>query len=380
MIKKLRSIVLRVIRGKIQAHTVTFTARIISRANIVVVLDVVLDFYYKRTSRFITWDLSAIGPEAKKTRASFSSLNLGRKLMAKDLADFPNPFGSDLSIVIQGQVIAKNLLTKKIVSHYLNNFPEIKVILSTWENTSKIELGAFKEFIENPRFEIVLNNPPNVPGVFNVNNQIVSTRQGLLRALEHSEFAIKTRTDQLLSSPMVLKNLHVLWNANGRNQESKNRIVISSLNTFAFRFYGASDMFQFGKTHDLLNYWTQDLDERPISELTKLSNSMRQEGKKLVAEVYLNTNYFEKILGKPPVFSWRENLEFIREAFIIADQHSLGQIWIKNTHLANRWDFGFFPHKYYEFSHLDWVDLTIDSKDWLNREFLVDSEEFYTFE
>lgn len=368
------------LRGKIHAHANTFTARVISRANIALVLDAVLDFYYRRTSRFITWDLSAIGPEIKKTHASFSSLNLDRKLMSKNSADFSNPFGSDLSMVIQGQVIAKNFLTKNIVSHYLNNFPEMKVILSTWENTSKKELEAFKEFTENPRFEIVLNNPPDVPGVFNVNNQIVSTRQGLFRALEYSEFAIKTRTDQLLSSPMVLKNLHVLWNAHGRNQESKNRIVISSLNTFAFRFYGASDMFQFGKTHDLLNYWTQDLDERPISELTRLSNSMRQEGKKLVAEVYLNTNYFEKILGKPPVFSWRENLEFIREAFIIADQHSLGQIWIKNTHLANRWDFGFFPHKYYEFSHLDWVELTIDSKEWLNRESLVDSEEFYAFE
>jgi hypothetical protein len=380
MIKIQRARVSRALLGLFEARSNAFFARLASRMNLALILDLVLDSYYKRTSRFITWELSAIPFETNRTPISFSSLNLERKLKAKKSIDFPNPFGSELCIVIQGQIISKNFLTRNIVNYYLTNFSDVKVILSTWSNTSKIDLAAFEIFKANFRFKLVLTDPPKSPGVFNVNNQIISAREGLRPALEMSEFSIKTRTDQLLSSPMLLKNLHVTWNAHRLNKESKNRIVISSLNTFAFRFYGASDMFQFGRTQDLFSFWNQELDGRPHSELTKLSKSMRQEGKKLVAEVYLNTNYFEKVMGKPPVFSWKENIEFLKESFIIVDQHSLGQIWVKNTHLANRWDFGFFPHKYYEFSHLDWIGLILDSKEWLDQEHLVDSEDFYSHE
>lgn len=380
MIKIQRARVSRALLGLFEARSNAFFAGLASRLNLALILDLVLDSYYKRTSRFITWDLSAITFGTNKTPIAFSSLNLERKLKAKKSIDFPNPFGSELCIVIQGQIVSKNFLTRNIVNYYLTNFSDVKVILSTWSNTSKIDLAAFEIFKANYRFKLVLTDPPNSPGVFNVNNQIISAREGLRHALEMSEFSIKTRTDQLLSSPMLLKNLNVTWNAHRLNKESKNRIVISSLNTFAFRFYGASDMFQFGRTQDLLSYWNQELDGRPHSELTKLSKSMRQEGKKLVAEVYLNTNYFEKVTGKPPVFSWNENIEFLKESFIIVDQHSLGQIWVKNTHLANRWDFGYFPHKYYEFSHLDWIGLILDSKEWLDQEHLVDSEDFYSHE
>lgn len=380
MKKNLTLRVSRALRRIFQARANMLVSRLFSRLNLAIVLDVWLTLYYKRTSRFITWDLSAIGSKLKKRPYSFSSFNLEQKLKARESSSFPNPFGGELCIVIQGKVIAENFLTRNIVAYYLSNFNDIKIILSTWDDISNTDLAAFEVFKENPRFLIILTTPLDFPGVFNVNNQIVTTSQGLKHAIEISEFAIKTRTDQLLSSPMVLKNLYALWNTYGLNNASENRIVISSFNTFAFRFYGASDMFQFGKTQDLINYWSQDLDRRPNSELTKSSDSMRSEGKKLVAEVYLNTNYFEKVMGTPPNFSWKENLEFTKNAFVIADKHSLGQLWVKNTHLTNRWDFGFFPHKYYEFSHLDWVGLSLDLDEWLNRENLVDCEEFYAFE
>lgn len=380
MNKELRLRVSRAIRRRIQGFTTTIVSKAISSLNFELVIDRSLNLYYKKSSRFITWDVSAIGPKLNKKAISFSTLNEEKKLTAVQTNSFPNPFGQELSIVIQGQVISENFLTKNIVEFYLKNFKEINVIVSTWDDTPSLNLAAFDEHRENSRFHLILSKPPEVSGIFNVNNQIVSTRHGMEHALGISEFAIKTRTDQILSSPLLLRNLQTLWKLYGESQNSRNRIVVSSFNTFAFRFYGASDMFQFGKTEDLLNYWDQELDERPISELSEPSHSMRLEGMKLVAEVYLNTNYFKKIMKVNPCFAWKESLDFIRDAFIVADQHALGQTWLKNTHLSNRWNFNLFPHKYYELSHLDWIGLLSDSEVWLSQEHLIDSKEFYAFE
>jgi hypothetical protein len=380
MAMKLRGRVSRALRRRLHASAKPLISVAVSRLNLTLLLDAVFDSYYKRTSWFITWNPTSLEQKPVSSPYPITPLNLKKKVTQTSSGKFPNPFGSELTIVIQGQVISENLLTKKIVEHYLSNFNELKVVLSTWDNTPPKDLSVFEIVKDNPRFEILLNTPPHLPGVFNINNQIVSTREGLSRVVDQSKFAIKTRTDQLLSSPLLLENLNTLWKYHGEPKDLQCRLVVSSLNTFGFRLYGASDMFQFGKTQDLLNYWTQPLDERPISELTELSESMRAEAKKLVAEVYLNANYFEKVRGKVPSFSWSENLEFIRDAFVVADQHSLGQIWFKNTHLVNRWDFGFFPHKYYEFSHIDWIGLTHDSEKWLEREYLVDSKKFYDFE
>ncbi len=352
------------------------TSKLLANLNLTLLLDSTLARYYEKTSNFISWDITPLRGVRDFNSKTKDNIYLNRKLSANDSIPFLNPFGDDLAIVIQGQIIERNNLTRKIVQYYLENFNQIKIILSTWEDTPKDVLSEFDALLRNPRFEIVLSTPPQAPGVFNINNQIVSTKRGLERAVEDATYAIKTRTDQLLSSPALLRNLYSLWLTFGVG-EGESKIVVSSLNTFGFRFYGASDMFQFSKTKTLLHYWEQPLDYRPASELTQHSTSMRTEGKKRVAEVYLNSNYFKKIKGAEPTFSWIENLEFIRDYFVVIDQQALGQIWAKNTNLSNRWESGLFPNKYYEFSHLDWVGMCNSFNQWIDFDSLLESEDFF---
>lgn len=380
MLKKFTQRAWRSLERRANAIKIELISKSLANLNLPLLLDSTLAHYYEKTSNFITWDVTPLRGSQDFKQKPIENYYLHRKLSNDDLIPFPNPFGERIVIVVQGQIVERNNVTMKIVDHYLKHFDKIRVILSTWDDTPTKLLSEFDTLLENPRFEIILNQAPDFAGVFNVNNQIVSTRKALIRAGEQSAFAIKTRTDQLLSSPSLLKNLYALWLAHGETNEAEPKIVVSSLNTFGFRLYGASDMFQFGKTTTLKNFWDQSLDCRPESELTQPSVSMRTEGRKRVAEVHLNSNYFMKIKGKTPSFSWTENLEFIRDSFVIIDQQALGQIWTKNTNLANRWESERFPHKYYEFSHLDWVSMNKGLDQWIDLDSLLDSEEFFEIE
>ncbi|CAN2170909.1 WavE lipopolysaccharide synthesis [Candidatus Nanopelagicaceae bacterium] len=369
--------ILKSLLRRTHAIKVDMTSKLLANLNLAILMDSMLARYYEKTSNFITWDVTPLRGFKDSSSKTKDNIYLNRKLSTNDSRPFSNPFGDDLAVVIQGQIIVRNNLTKDIVHYYLKNFQQIKIILSTWADTPEDVISEFNSFLTNPRFEMVLSTPPQTPGVFNINNQIVSSQRGLESAIGVATFAIKTRTDQLLSSPSLLRNLYSIWLAYGERNEADLKIVVSSLNTFGFRFYGASDMFQFSKAKTLLHYWEQPLDYRPASELTQQSNCMRTEGKKRVAEVYLNTNYFQKIRGTAPSFSWKENLQFIRDSFVIIDQQALGQIWAKNTNLSNRWKSGLFPHKYYEFSHLDWLGMSNSFNQWIDFDSLLDSEDFF---
>jgi hypothetical protein len=136
-------------------------------------------------------------------------------------------------------------------------------------------------------------------------------------------------------------------------------------------------MFQFGKTKDLFDYWNQPLDTREINELTRVSPNLEAEARKRVVEVYLNTNYLIRKLNKEPSYELSQSLSFIAEYFIVADAHSLGQKWFKNTNLADRWGAGKFPSRSYEMSHIDWRGLQDNVDGWQQYADLMSSEAFF---
>jgi hypothetical protein len=195
--------------------------------------------------------------------------------------------------------------------------------------------------------------------------------------LQDFEYAMKTRTDQVFTSPRFVNHLHTLLSQDQDHSYDQSKIIISSLNTFAFRLYGYSDMFQFGKTKDLYIYWDQPLDTRDINELTQVSANLEAEARKRVVEVYLNTNYYIKKVKKEPIYELNQSLRFIAEYFIVADAHSLGQKWFKNTNLTDRWGAGKFPSKSYEMSHTDWLGLKDNAIGWQQYASLINSEAFF---
>jgi len=347
--------------------------------DLVAILDDVLAQYSKRSKFFITWDLKFVDSVLSKRNLGVVGANfyLANKFDSyRQAKTYPNPFGSDLAIVIQGPVIQENDRTNKIVMYYLTKFPEVRVIISTWNDTPPSHLECLQKLHNENRIQLVLNQTPELPGLFNINLQIESTRSGVLAIPENCSFAIKTRTDQLFVSPMFLQDLHTLWYTYGMNK-GKARIVTTSLNSFAYRLYGATDMFHFGKTVTLREFWDQALDTRDLKELSVESENLKDEGIKRVAEVYLNSNFYKQRQNREPCFTLEDSLSFIAENFIIADHSPLGQVWFKNSNLEKRWSTARFPQKYYELSHLDWLGLQLGTSNWHQYSSLVESKDFH---
>jgi hypothetical protein len=281
-----------------------------------------------------------------------------------------------MAIVMQGPVVSENQTTLRIVNFYQQKYPDAMIVISTWEDTPPEQLQPFFQLTNKDNLQILLNKEPDYPGTFNINRQIVSTQNGLKTVVDKT-YAIKTRTDQVLTNPRLMCNLEMLHKTYSESAEREGKIIVSSLNTFAFRLYGASDMFQFGLTQDLIKFWEQPLDLRSPENLTEISENLHLEAKKRVAEVYLNTNYFNFIIGKAPTYTFEESINFIANRFIVADAGSLGHRWLKNTNLMDRWREPKFPNKFYELSHLDWLSLSNRKEEWFKYESSIYSREFY---
>jgi hypothetical protein len=353
---------------------------ILSKLNLATVLDSALAAQLDKYSVHIDWEIDVLRLDLqhKAPNPNIGNVYLQRKIKDSNAEnEFPNPFQSNIAFVLQGPIVTENQITLRIINFYSTRFPGATLILSTWENTKEKDLKPFIKLAETGLVKLVLNQDPETPGVFNINRQIVSTKSGLLMAQGIEEYAIKTRTDQVFTDPRFLSQLRVLLENEINNKNNNSRIIISSLNTFAFRLYGASDMFQFGLTRDLISYWDQPLDHRPIEEATKISLNLEAEAKKRVAEVYLNTNYFTFRNKKTPNYSFEESLEFFAKSFVVADADSLGHRWLKNTNLSNRWRAPIFPNKFYQLTHTDWIGIQEKTDDWLEYKHCIVSETFY---
>lgn len=352
----------------------------LKKVNLINLLDFLLPSYVNKYSTFVEWDIEKLEIDPKIiVRPTHNNIYLARKqLQSGDWANYPNPFNSNLAIVLQGPIISENQITLRILKHYMTKHPQIKIVLSTWKETDSRELAPFLELSNSNKIKLVLNDEPFGPGVFNINRQIVSSLNGLRSLDDEFEFAIKSRTDQVFTDSRFLSQLKILFDAYEKNKVNESRIVISSLNTFAFRLYGASDMFQFGRTSDLLRFWDQPLDTSTIEEATRESATLESEAKKRVAEVYLNTNYFKLVNSQNPKFTFDESLHFLTQSFIIADAESLGHRWLKNTNLRNRWRVAKFPNKFYEFTHTDWLGCQKDFGEWLPLAGCITLEPFFS--
>ena len=358
----------------------TLKLAILRQFNHLEFLDRLLPAYLQKYSFHIEWDIDSFHIHDENEVPSINSTDpyLSRKIYySKNQSKYPNPFSSDIAIVIQGPIVIENQTTLRVVSFYLDRYPDAVIVLSTWSNTPIQDLDPFTILSNSGKIKLVLSEDLETPGVFNVNRQIVSTLNGLNAADGKQTYAIKTRTDQILTNPRLFNSLKTLLEISSEEFDSARRIVISSLNTFAFRLYGASDMFQFGNTKDLVKFWEQPLDTRLTEDIANISPNLELEARKRVAEVYLNTNYFTLLEGQEPIYSFEESLNFLAKRFVVADADSLGHRWIKNTNLHSRWRVAQFPNKFYELSYLDWLSIINYQDNWLEYEKYIYSKDFY---
>jgi len=260
------------------------------------------------------------------------------------------------AIVLQGPILKENDFTYETVLFYANNFKDSIIIVSTWHDENSVVLNKIKA----AGAILVLNQPPSMPGISNINYQIVSSINGILKAKEAgAEYVMKTRTDQRVYGLNVvgyflnLIRLYPLKNVSAQ----KERLIVPNINTFLYRLYGISDMLMFGNIEDMILYWNADLDERVINTDDTYGFNIKSFGELRACEIYLCTEFIKKT-GKEIRWDFQSSWDVFANNFCIVDYHSVDLYWPKyspHAEIRNRYYSANNTHQMLTFS--DWISL-----------------------
>ena len=274
-------------------------------------------------------------------------------------------FKDKVAIVMQGPIVTKDNFTYETLKIYRKRFPKISLILSTWDEYSKDELSKFKTI----NVEIIKNSKPDYSGISNINFQIESTKNGILKAKElDSKYCLKTRTDQrIYRHDFILFLLSLLDVFKIENKFLRKRLVIFSLNTYKFRLYGVSDMLMFGYIDDMLKYWNVSFDKRALKDV-EIGISALEFSKARLCEVYLCTEFLKKI-NHCIDFTLQDYWNVLADYFCIIDSSSIDLFWFK----YDRWN----ENRRYqnmirkldeEFYFSDWINSVNNLRNYSNKQ------------
>lgn len=273
-----------------------------------------------------------------------------------------------VAIVMQGPLVEEYNFTIETIKIYQKIYPFADVVVSTWKDTTVGLLERLKEL----KVEVVLSSKPECSGIGNANFQIVSSNAGITRAKELGyEYVCKTRTDQRLYNGKLfdcmmelLKRYPVL-----HTEGIKERIITLNFNTFRKRCYGVSDFFQFGRTDDILKYWSAPLDERDPLEFDRYCKErelLNSERLNLgICETYFASKFLES-LGHNLKWNIEDSEYLYAKYFIILDKEYADIYWPKYSCEEFRWKRYVASVEYEEFmeyTFLDWLMMYERQKD-----------------
>ncbi len=176
---------------------------------------------------------------------------------------------AEISFVVQGPVQATEgraqnaSITKQCLDSIRHWFPESTIILSTWKNQN-LEGLDFDQLLEldDPGQNTVYNN--DEAQKLNNNRQLFSTNQGL-QAVK-TPYAVKIRTDNKLVGRQFVEIYQDCVDA--KREEKSVLFAQRVLTSSAFfithhrgepNYFCKSDLFDFGRTDDLLKIWSEIL-------------------------------------------------------------------------------------------------------------------------
>jgi hypothetical protein len=259
----------------------------------------------------------------------FKSASVSRNLLATfDVIEFAHQTpiqtllpGEKIGIVVQGPINKE--FTHNICTFIINTYPNIRVVVSTWEDEDTTGLDSLH--VQN--LKIIKSPKPKANGPSNINLQIVSTISGI-KFLEKigCTHILKIRSDTFLGNPQFIN--YLIWML---NRGKSHALVFSSFNSFLFRLYSVTDQIMFGNTKNMLLYWN--------IELNSTANSV-DFPEKFLFKRYLKLHDFD------PAETFDSYLKALSEFTVIADHEQLGQVWNKGTYtaLGYRWRGSTFPH------------------------------------
>lgn len=234
-----------------------------------------------------------------------------------------------IGIILQGPIQYEDNFTYETLRIYKNIYPNSEIILSIWKNEDKDKLEQIKEM----GIIILENEKPSIGGFINLNYQIVSTKNAVLKAKELGcKYILKSRTDIRIYETGVDKFLISLLNNFPSYCLNQNqRIIGVDSNTHKYGI-GISDIFQFGTTEEMEKMWDVELVARNISreEYSKFEeNSTAIDRFNFeFSECYLMKRYLlkNKVVLEPTIESY---YKVLKENFIIIDSSMINIYWNK---------------------------------------------------
>lgn len=270
-------------------------------------------------------DFSLLVPDMK---SHFTWHRRPRRLV--DYKSMPSAVNhDDTAIILQGDLSSSSDFAIETAKIYLQNFPGVQLVISTWLGTRKSDI----EKLEGLGCIVVLSAIPESAGPSNRNLQLVSSSAGLKTGSEKgAKYLIKTRIDQRMYSPHALslmKGLIYKFPISGPTTSQSARLIIPSNNTFVNRIYGVSDFLMFGESRDVLDYWDS------------MSKSVEPE---VFPEVYFCRNFLKKTGWESEETTGDWEL-VLRSRFIVVDGVSLDFFWNKYSSREILWRrYGHIPH------------------------------------
>jgi len=127
--------------------------------------------------------------------------------------------------------------TRFIVSEYLELFPNIEIVLSTWTSEKTDDIPC----------KVIKSTPPKImpPHTNSHNYQIVGTLAGL-NSID-AEIILKCRTEQIIHNPNIFELFE--------NECPTSKIMIPNLGTYEVPEYRTSDFCQIATKKLLLEFW-----------------------------------------------------------------------------------------------------------------------------
>lgn len=257
------------------------------------------------------------------------------------------------AILVQGPVVSASDFTLETLRWYRLAFPETHVIYSTWDSLTQ----EVRQRVSDLGVDLVLSARPQDPGPANINLQVVSVGEGLVRARTiGAQFVLRTRADQRMYSPSALSLLHSMYRqfpAGGSLAPNIGRIVTLSLDTFRYRIYGLSDQFHFGHLSDLERMWLHNaeagLDGRSDCPPTQPAWEVHE-----IPEVALTSTYLKAISWE---LTWTLDdwWAALRDAFLVLDASSVDLLWPKYSTSEFRWRRYGDPSPLEELTFSDWA-------------------------
>ncbi len=267
-----------------------------------------------------------------------------------------------MAIVMQGPIAEVDNFTLETMRIYQRTMPNVRRILSTWNDTPDDLLHPFRD----EGVEVVLSEKPKIPGPSNINMQLVSAGAGVRKAHEDgAEWILKTRTDQRLYRANVmgfLASMATSFPPKGGFAQ-KHRIFGVGHGTLKFAPYHMSDQTIFGHADDMLIYWTPDLNlDPPPDGWPKTVPEMYVQvpiGKMCqyaVAESYIASQFLSKI-GRTQKWTLEDSWAAYKDCFCVADYGTTDFFWSKVQtgtlrEFINRYDVAWTRN---ELTFLDWM-------------------------